>query len=183
MVLVQVQRRYLGSRLKALHKVQIGVTFALAAATVFGVLQALYSILTVPHEYGHVLAASLVGHKVLRVQVDFLDKSEAFIRGIVDDSSADGDSMTSGDTSNSTSTSRQARNYGEDGRMGFVEYEPSIVVVNYTTFLSVDAYNSFAGNIVIFADLNCHTTPASGTTCVNMKCSHTTTATMSYLSS
>eukprot|EP00892_Ulva_mutabilis_P004002 jgi/Ulvmu1/1974/UM012_0136.1 len=150
MVMQLVQRRYLSARLNALQTVRIGITFALAAATIFGVLQALYSILTVPHEYGHVWAAHLVGHKVSQVQVDFLDRSEAFIRGIVDDTDdfVDGGvSTTDADTNNATSVAQQSRNFGEDGRMGFVVYEPSILPVNTTTFQSIAAYNSYAEGV------------------------------------
>lgn len=142
----QVQRRYLSARLSALNTLHFGFTFALAGATVFGVLQALYSILTVPHEYGHVLAARFVGHRVSKVQVDFLDKSGAFFRGLVDDTQEFVDDEPS--SNNATSSSEQTENYAEDGRMGFVVYEPSIIWINTTRYQSVDAYNSFAGTLL-----------------------------------
>lgn len=146
---MQIQRRYLSVRLSALQTLHFGFTFALAGATIFGVLQALYSILTVPHEYGHVAAASLVGHQVRKVQVDFLDKSEAFFRGIADDTEqfVGGEPATQASGSNVTDSGKTV-DYGEDGRMGFVVYEPSIIEINATTFQSLSAYNNFAGMLL-----------------------------------
>lgn len=151
---MQVQRRYLSARLSALQTLHFGFTFALAGATIFGILQALYSILTVPHEYGHVAAANFVGHEVRKVQVDFLDKSEAFFRGIADGTEQSSGSEPATSSSGDTSTdSWKTVDYGEDGRMGFVVYEPSIIEINSTTFLSLSAYNRFAG-VLVFLHTN-----------------------------
>lgn len=92
------------------------------------------------------MAARFVGHRVSKVQVDFLDKSGAFFRGLVDDTQEFVDDEPS--SNNATSSSEQTENYAEDGRMGFVVYEPSIIWINTTRYQSVDAYNSFAGTLL-----------------------------------
>jgi hypothetical protein len=66
---VQVQRRYLKADLSCLHQPQPGFIMAFLAALLLVILEAVYGFMTVPHEYGHLWAARLVGHKVSVFQV------------------------------------------------------------------------------------------------------------------
>ena len=114
----------------------------------------MYGFLTVPHEYGHVWAAELVGHKVQILQIDFFDQTKGiknFFTNIASDTSGyiQGappppvflDSITG----SPDGKSQNAQDYSADGKLGFVVYEPSMVLVNYTVFSNLSLYNSFAG--------------------------------------
>lgn len=68
-VRVQVQRRYLKADVAVLHMPKGGLIVAMLAAIVLGALELTLGFLTVPHEYGHVWAARMVGHRVAIIQV------------------------------------------------------------------------------------------------------------------
>lgn len=151
---MQVQRQYLTKLLGALKPHSYGLTFSVIIAIILGVLQAVYGFLTVPHEYGHVWAAELVGHKVQILQIDFFDQTKGisnFFRSVASDTTGYiqgappppvfSDSITGSPDGNS----QNAQDYSADGKLGFVVYEPSMVLANYTVFRNLSEYNSFAG--------------------------------------
>ena len=70
-----MQRRYLKADLAELRRRRAGLVAAVLLAVLIGSLDISLGFMTVPHEYGHVWAARMVGHRVRIVQVDFLDKS------------------------------------------------------------------------------------------------------------
>lgn len=156
--LVQVQRQYLTKLLGSLKPHSYGLTFSLLVAVVLGVLQAMYGYLTVPHEYGHVWAAELVGHKVKILQIDFFDQTKGlqdFFGSIKSDTSGfvSGASppppapLVSTDSSPDmpSGVGQKVQDYSQDGKLGFVLYEPSMVLVNFTVLQNLSDYNSFAG--------------------------------------
>lgn len=123
-------------------------------AVVLGVLQAMYGYLTVPHEYGHVWAAELVGHKVKTIQIDFLDQTKG-VQNWFDVVARDTSSFVQGGTvpppplGSSPETpdgvNQKVHDFNQDGKLGFVVYEPSMVLVNLTVLANLSEYNSFAG--------------------------------------
>jgi hypothetical protein len=157
-VLVQVQRQYLTKRLGSLKPHSIGLTFSLLFAVLLGVLQAVFGYLTVPHEYGHAWAAQLLGHKVSVLQVDFLDQSKglqnffgdaagktgAYIRGAGAPPPPEPGSSSDAPEAPSMSSAKTL-DYSRDGKLGFVLYEPSVILTDYVSFSSLGEYNTFAG--------------------------------------
>ena len=156
---MQVQRQYLTKLLGSLKPHSYGLTFSVLIAVILGVLQAYYGFLTVPHEYGHVWAAQTVGHKVRLVQIDFLDQTEgiqSFFGGVAGETSGfvtgaspppPASTSSSSDTQSQSGSSQKAQDYSQDGKLGFVVYEPSMLLVNITSFPNLTAYNSFAGSL------------------------------------
>lgn len=154
---MQVQRQYLTKLLGSLKPHSYGLTFSVLIAVILGVLQAYYGFLTVPHEYGHVWAAQTVGHKVRLVQIDFLDQTEGiqnFFGGVASDTSGfvtgaspppPHSTSSSSDAQSQSGSSQKVQDYSQDGKLGFVVYEPSMLLVNITSFPNLTAYNSFAG--------------------------------------
>ena len=64
-----MQRRYLKADVASLAMPKGGIVVAMLAAIVLGALELTLGFLTVPHEYGHVWAARMVGHRVAVIQV------------------------------------------------------------------------------------------------------------------
>lgn len=152
---MQVQRQYLTKLLGSLKPHSYGLTFSVVIAVILGVLQAYYGYLTVPHEYGHVWAAELVGHKVQRLQIDFLDQTKG-IQNFFGAVASDASSFVSGarppppvstdsGLQSPSGSLQKIQDYSQDGKLGFVVYEPSMLLVNFTTFQNLSSYNTFAG--------------------------------------
>jgi hypothetical protein len=147
---------YLTKHLGSLKSHSYSLTFSVLIAVGFGVLQAMYGFLTVPHEYGHVWAAEMVGHKVQILQIDFFDQTkgiQSFFGAIARDTSSyiqGGTPPPPVVTDSSLETMNWAaenkvQDYSQDGKLGFVLYEPSMVLVHFTTFTYLSDYNTFAG--------------------------------------
>ena len=146
---MQVQRQYLTKLLGSLKPHSYGLTFSVLIAVILGVLQAYYGFLTVPHEYGHVWAAETVGHKVKVLQIDFFDQTKGiqnFFSGVAGDTSGfvtgaspPPDASTSSGIESQSGSSQKVQDYSQDGKLGFVVYEPSMLLVNITSFPNLTA--------------------------------------------
>jgi hypothetical protein len=147
---------YLTKSLGSLKPHRYGLTFSVLIAVVFGVLQVIYGFLTVPHEYGHVWAAELVGHEVQFLQIDFfaqtrgiqrffgafVQRTSRYIRaGNAPPTLANATSLETTDGAEQS----KVQDYSQDGKLGFVLYEPSVLLVSFTVFADLAQYNAFAG--------------------------------------
>jgi hypothetical protein len=135
---LQVQRRYLKADLPELRRRRAGLLAVIAAAITISSLDIAFGFMTVPHEFGHVWAAHLVGNRVTVVQVDFLSKTS----NLQDTLSG---SRTRPRSPAADGEETPAQDATKDGRLGYVLYEPSVILVTRNSFGIVAEYDVFAG--------------------------------------
>ena len=128
---MQVQRRHARANLHDLQQRRAGLLAAVAFTVAVAVLDVSLGFMTVLHEYGHVWAARLAGNRVAAIQVDFLDRTSDFF-----------DTAAGIDLGSDTVAGIDAT---DDGRLGFVLYEPIEVLEARESFDNITAFNSFAG--------------------------------------
>ena len=69
LVVLQVQTMYRRTPMRDIATKWRGSIVVLLLAVLVGILESQYHFMTAPHEYGHVMAARLVGHRVRQFQV------------------------------------------------------------------------------------------------------------------
>jgi hypothetical protein len=162
--LTQVQRKYLAKSLGSLKPVSPGITLAIIIAVLLAILEAVYGFLTVPHELGHVWAARMLGHEVSVFQVDFLDQTRG-VQSFFDDFVSGASEFVTGTAAptppppslagtlmapEQMQGSGKVQDYSKDGRLGFVLYEPHVILLDVTNFHNISSYNDFAGASCLF---------------------------------